>query len=145
MPNSCIAPVVLSAISVPERTEARTARPALAAVCAGGAGLAPPGESATVVACVDTAIRVAAVQLNCQDNVADNLAASARLVADAGRRGARLVVLPENFAYLGPEIGKRELAERLDDERAPIQAALAGMAREARVTLIAGGFPETQR
>lgn len=87
-------------------------------------------------------LRVAAVQLNCQDVVADNLGTSERMVAQAAERGAELVVLPENFAYMGPETGKRELAERLGDASAPIQKTLSELARRHRVTLVAGGFPE---
>ncbi|MEB2311071.1 MAG: carbon-nitrogen hydrolase family protein [Sorangiineae bacterium] len=90
----------------------------------------------------ESVIRVAAAQMNCQDDVAANLGVASELVSEAARRGARLVLLPENFAFLGPEPERRALAERLGDERAPIQEALARMARSARLTVIAGGFPE---
>lgn len=88
------------------------------------------------------AIRVAAVQLSCQDDVPRNLSAAAVQVRRAAERGARLVVLPENFAYLGPEPGKRQHAERLGDSDAPIQGALGAWARDSNVFLVAGGFPE---
>jgi deaminated glutathione amidase len=87
-------------------------------------------------------LRTAALQLNCQDDVTENLATCARLVGAAAERGAQLVVLPENFAYLGPEPGKRELAERIGDRDAPIQRALGEMARSSGAHLVAGGFPE---
>ncbi len=87
-------------------------------------------------------LRAAAVQLNCQQDVGENLQASRLAVAKAAERGARLVVLPENFAFMGPEVEKRAIAESLDQDDAPIQRALSAMARDYGVTLIAGGFPE---
>jgi len=87
-------------------------------------------------------LRVAAVQLQSQDDVGQNLDECARLVALARRDGAQLVVLPENFAYFGADETKRSVAERLGDTHGPIQTALAEMARSAEVFLVAGGFPE---
>jgi deaminated glutathione amidase len=87
-------------------------------------------------------LRVAAVQLSCQENVEENLRAAAAQVRAAAERGARLIVLPENFAYLGPEPGKRRHAERLGDLDAPIQRAVTELARETAATVVAGGFPE---
>ncbi len=87
-------------------------------------------------------LRVAAVQLQSQDDVAQNLDACRRQVHAASGAGARLVVLPENFAYFGAEDGKRESAERLADPTSPIQSQLSDMARENHLHLVAGGFPE---
>ncbi|MET0794086.1 MAG: carbon-nitrogen hydrolase family protein [Polyangiaceae bacterium] len=87
-------------------------------------------------------LRVAAVQLQSQDDVAQNLAECARLVAAARRDGAKLVVLPENFAYFGPDETKRSVAERLADPAGKIQGALSEMARSSELHLVAGGFPE---
>ena len=87
-------------------------------------------------------LSVAAVQLQSQDDVSHNLAECRRLVSAAGDAGAKLVLLPENFAYFGAEEGKRASAERLGDLSAPIQKTLSELAREARVFLVAGGFPE---
>jgi deaminated glutathione amidase len=87
-------------------------------------------------------LRVAAVQLQSQDDVAQNLAECARLVASAASEGAKLVVLPENFAYFGADESKRKAAEQLSDPSGPIQRALSELARDAGVFLVAGGFPE---
>jgi predicted amidohydrolase len=88
-------------------------------------------------------LRVAAVQLSSQDDVPKNLARAAELVARAGEGGADLVLLPENFAYLGPEEGKRTIAEPVGGEpRGPILEAVAAAARRARLHVIAGGMPE---
>jgi predicted amidohydrolase len=85
-------------------------------------------------------LSVAALQLNSQADVAANLESCRRLVGRAARRGAELVLLPENFAFFGPEAGKLRVAESLAD--GPIATALAEMAREFRVCVIGGGFPE---
>jgi len=87
-------------------------------------------------------LRVAAVQLQSQDNVAQNLDECRRLVGAARQGGAKLVVLPENFAYFGADETKRAIAERLPDPQGKIQAALAEMALGSEVFLVAGGFPE---
>ena len=83
---------------------------------------------------------VAAVQLNSQLDVAQNLESCRQLVGRAATRGAELVLLPENFAYFGPEADKRALAESVSDGR--ISKALMDMAREFRVCVVGGGFPE---
>ncbi|WP_437873724.1 carbon-nitrogen hydrolase family protein [Sorangium sp. So ce363] len=84
----------------------------------------------------------AALQLSSQENVSENLARVEVLVVEAARRGATTVVLPENFAYMGNEEGKRNIAEDLDAGGGPIARRLADAARSARVTVVAGGFPE---
>lgn len=87
-------------------------------------------------------LRVAAVQLQSQDDVAANLAECARLVSLAARDGAKVVLLPENFAFFGAEESKRSVAEQRQDPAGQIQSALVAMARRAEVFLVAGGFPE---
>jgi deaminated glutathione amidase len=87
---------------------------------------------------------VAAAQLCATENVADNLTRARRLVKGAADGGARLVGLPENFAYLGSDRDhKLALAEDAsDDARGPILEAMRQAAREAGVWLLLGGFPE---
>jgi predicted amidohydrolase len=82
--------------------------------------------------------------MNSQEDVAKNLEDVRALVDRAADLGAQLVVLPENFAYFGPEAGRREHAERLGDLDAPIQRALSALAKRTNTTLIAGGFPEAR-
>jgi nitrilase len=83
----------------------------------------------------------ACVQLTSGADVAKNLETCRRLVAEAGARGAQLVVLPENFAFVGlGEDEKLAVAERLG--AGPIQTALGEMAAAAGVWLVAGGMPE---
>jgi predicted amidohydrolase len=89
------------------------------------------------------ALRVAVVQMSSQDDVARNLARAAELAKGAVVEGAKLVVLPENFAYMGTEDGKRAVAERLDaDGRGPIATALADIAQSSGAYVVAGGMPE---
>lgn len=86
-------------------------------------------------------IEVAAVQMSSQDDLARNLATVRELVLTAARKGARLVVVPENLAYMGPEEGKRAVAEPLrEGER--IFETLSMTASDAGVYLVAGGLPE---
>lgn len=90
-----------------------------------------------------TLVQVAVIQLSSQDDVAANLARVRELVLEAGRGGAELVALPENFAFMGEESKKREIAESLDaDPPGPIVLALREAARDGRVWLVAGGMPE---
>ncbi len=85
---------------------------------------------------------VAAVQLSSGADVGKNLEDCARLVGEAASRGAKLVVLPENFAFMGPDADRRIHAEMLGDEAAPIQRVLSTLARRHAITLVAGGMPE---
>jgi predicted amidohydrolase len=85
---------------------------------------------------------VAVAQLSSAERVADNLEVVARLVGEAAGRGAKLVVLPENFAFMGPDEARREHAEAVGDVAAPIQGLLSKLAKEHAVTLVGGGMPE---
>src|SRR3954466_2048926 len=99
-------------------------------------------------------LTVAAIQLTSTDDVTQNLARSAALVEQCAAAGARLVGLPENFAYLGASSGassggggdgdhRLSIAEAADDARpGPILAAMQAAARRAGVWLLLGGFPE---
>ncbi len=87
-------------------------------------------------------LRVAAVQLSSQHDVEENLRAVERGVEEAAELGAQLVLLPENFASMGSEAGKRGLAEEVGDLRAPLQARLSALACRRRLWLLAGGMPE---
>ena len=83
----------------------------------------------------------AAVQLSSQEDVAKNLARAGELVGEARAAGAQLVVLPENFAFMGTEEDKRALAEDLD-AGGPIVTFVREAARRHGVFLVAGGMPE---
>ena len=86
--------------------------------------------------------RVAAVQMASGDDVAANLASADALIADAARDGARLVLLPENFGFMG-RAARDKLAVREPDGDGPQQAFLAHTARQHGIYLIGGSVPLT--
>jgi len=88
--------------------------------------------------------RVALLQLCAGPDVAANLATVDALVAEAAGRGAATVLLPEGFAFLGPERDKRAILETLPPAAAPgpILAHCQQLARRHGVHLILGGFHE---
>jgi predicted amidohydrolase len=87
-------------------------------------------------------LRVGAVQLCSTHDVSANLAKCAELAAQAASDGARLVVLPECFSFLGRSEGdKREVAEALDGQ-GPVMNALRELATKHGIWLLGGGTPE---
>jgi len=61
--------------------------------------------------------RVAAIQMASGPQVDANLLEAERLVAQAAEAGARLVVLPENFAHMGRDRERLALREAPARER----------------------------
>lgn len=85
----------------------------------------------------------AVVQLNAQDDVTYNLGRAEEWIARAAAAGARFITLPENFAFMGEEAKKREIAERVDGAfPGPILSALFAAASKHGVWLLGGGMPE---
>ncbi|SHH21494.1 carbon-nitrogen hydrolase family protein [Massilia sp. CF038] len=83
---------------------------------------------------------VAAVQMISTPDVATNLAAARRLVAEAAATGAQLVVLPEYWPIMGmSDVDKVALAEQPGS--GPIQDCMAQAAREHGIWLIGGTLP----
>ena len=91
-----------------------------------------------------TKLLAAAVQLTSTADVARNLLRCQELIRHAASRGARLVVLPENFAIMSAsEEQRRAAAERLDPvQPGPIVSAMAEVAAATGVHLVLGGMPE---
>ncbi len=87
-------------------------------------------------------LEVAAIQMASQDDADANLERVRSRVLEAARRGARLVLLPENFAFMGLDDGRRALTEKLDPPDGRLARALSMTASDAGVWLIAGGLPE---
>jgi predicted amidohydrolase len=84
--------------------------------------------------------RVAAIQMVSSTDVSTNLLQASRLIAAAAAGGARLVVLPENFAYLGGENAETPaVAEPYGYGR--IQDFVASQAQQHRIWIAAGTIP----
>ncbi len=82
----------------------------------------------------------ASIQLTTTDTLKENLEHAGTLIAEAGRRGAKLVLLPENFAFMGQ--GDRDkLAISETDGEGPIQTFLSQSAHEHRLWLVGGSVP----
>ena len=84
-------------------------------------------------------MRVAVVQMRSTDDLPGNLAAARDFVAEAAAAGAEWVALPESFAYLRREGNPFPCAQGLDGE---IVRSLCEVAREHRIWLLGGSFPE---
>lgn len=80
----------------------------------------------------------AAVQMTSTADLEANLEVAYEFVGIAARRGARLVTLPENFAFLGLEAEKLEQAARIAERS---EKFLHTAARDWQVTLLGGGYP----
>jgi len=85
-------------------------------------------------------MKIAAVQMVSTPDVARNLEAATRLIAQAAAEGVQLVALPEYFCVLGRnERDKLAVAEASGD--GPIQQMLSRSAREHGVWLVGGTLP----
>ena len=83
---------------------------------------------------------LAAVQMVSGADVGANLEAAGRLIGEAAGCGARLVVLPENFALMGHR-EEDKLAHAEPDGDGPLQAFLAETAARHGVWLVGGTLP----
>jgi nitrilase len=83
---------------------------------------------------------IAAIQMVSAPEVAANLAAAGRLLAEAAAAGARLAALPENFYLIGRhESDKVALRER--DGDGPIQEFLGSTAKKHGLWIVGGTTP----
>lgn len=85
-------------------------------------------------------VTVAAIQMNSNDDVADNLQRARKWVLEAAQKGAQFVVLPEYFCFIGQNDAAR-LAHAEPDSGGVISQALRAIAKEAQVWLSAGTIP----
>lgn len=84
-------------------------------------------------------MRAGVVQMTSVDDLSVNLTAAEVLVREAAARGAQLVTLPENFAFLRREGEGVPCAQPLDGE---IVERLRGWASAHRLWLVGGSFAE---
>jgi predicted amidohydrolase len=85
------------------------------------------------------AFDVAVLQMNSGEDKAANIETALRLIDEAAASGARLVVLPEIWTYLGKEEGNRENAELIPG---PVTDALAAKAKHYGIYLHGGSILE---
>jgi nitrilase len=84
--------------------------------------------------------KMAAVQMASGPNVGANLIEAGRLISLAAQAGAKLVVLPENFAIMGmAETDKVQIREAAN--QGPIQEFLSEAAKKNGVWLVGGTIP----
>jgi len=83
---------------------------------------------------------VAAVQMTSAANVARNLETARRLLLQAREGGACLAVLPENFSFMGRTEAERRAVVEADGD-GPVQKAIAAVARELGIWIVAGTQP----
>jgi len=82
----------------------------------------------------------AAIQMASGPSVSANLLKVDQYVSEAVQGGARLVVLPENFAFMGQH-EKDVLSLRETDGDGPLQAYLSQLARQHAIWLVGGTIP----
>ncbi len=80
----------------------------------------------------------AAVQLTSTSQPEVNFAAAEEQIELASRRGAEIIGLPENFAFMGDDQQRLEISSSLAEE---CSRFLVTMARRYQVALLGGGFP----
>ena len=84
--------------------------------------------------------RLAAIQMASGPNVSANLTEAGRLISRSVDAGAELVVLPENFAFMGMQ-EKDKLSISEQQGTGPIQDFIATQADKHRVWIVAGTIP----
>jgi nitrilase len=89
-------------------------------------------------------MKAAAVQMTSTRDVEANLAEAGRLIAAAAEQGAELVVLPENFSFLGATDAERQAAVE-PWGNGPAQRFLAEAAERHGVWLVGGTIPIRER
>jgi len=88
--------------------------------------------------------QVAAIQMASGPNSGANLLEAARLIRQAAEGGAKLVVLPENFAVMGRD-ERDKVAQSETDGSGPLQEFLAEQALRHQIWLVGGTIPLRSR
>lgn len=82
--------------------------------------------------------KAAVVQMNSQPDYEESLSKASDLLKDAAEQGAKLVALPENFAFLGSESEKMEHAVEIANRCVPFYEEHA---QTLGIYILAGGYP----
>ncbi|HPE79776.1 MAG: carbon-nitrogen hydrolase family protein [Chromatiaceae bacterium] len=84
--------------------------------------------------------KVAALQLASGSNVSANLLETERLAEAAAKQGAELIVLPENFAFMGRSCGDANALREAPGD-GPLQSFLSQLASRLGVWVVGGTIP----
>jgi len=85
-------------------------------------------------------VKIAAIQMASGPNLSANLLEAERLVAEAADSGAGMVVLPENFGFMGK--GERALVSVKEAPgQGPLQGFLVHLARRFGIWVVGGTVP----
>ena len=88
----------------------------------------------------EKSLRVAVIQMNSTEELDGNLSKAEALVLAAADRGARVVALPENFAFIGSDQARAKVAQDLNGS---VVSCLKSIAKEKSLILLGGSFLET--
>ena len=88
----------------------------------------------------ETSFKAACIQLASGSNVNANLIEAQRLMEHAAQDGARLIVLPENFAYMGARCHDMQQIKETDND-GPIQHFLSQIAQKLGIWVVGGTLP----
>jgi len=83
-------------------------------------------------------LKTAAIQLNSQPNLDTNMIEVYRWLERAASRGAKLICLPENFAFMGDEKERLQQAGEISEI---VADCLQEWAEELDVYVLGGGYP----
>lgn len=84
--------------------------------------------------------KVAAIQMASSPNVNANLLEASRLAEEAASSGAKLIVLPENFAFIGKR-DKELLTLKESPKGGPLQDFLSHLAKRLKIWIVGGTIP----
>jgi nitrilase len=85
-------------------------------------------------------LKIAAIQMVSSASLQENLETARRLIKAAAHDGAQIAILPEYFCIMGlQDTDKVKIREKLGS--GPIQEALAAIAKDSAIYLIAGTIP----
>ncbi|MBU1862418.1 MAG: carbon-nitrogen hydrolase family protein [Candidatus Omnitrophica bacterium] len=84
-------------------------------------------------------LKVAAIQLNPNEDSAGNIEKAVASITNACEKGVELVILPELFIYRGDPKRYKEVAERING---PITSFFMSLAKQLRVNIVLGSILE---
>lgn len=85
-------------------------------------------------------MKIGSIQMNSSDSVQENLSLTELLLIQATHRKVEIVLLPENFAFMGyPKQLVNEIMEDYGD--GPIQTFLKEQSKQLGISIIAGSIP----